>query len=363
MKILFYTSISLIIFYSSFSKGEDYAGWTVGEARDGYGAIYATTDSGNNWVRQGSNQIANAKLNGVFAVDPKTAWVVGVVESGYATIYNTKDGGQTWIRKGFGQTALHGIPLGKVHVSSSNIWAVDTGAILHSSDDGDSWTNCLPIEYTNTLFQGVFSINGNIVWVSGSGIGNNGSDFATILNTTNAGQSWIRQSGGAITNVDHLLGISAANTQTLWAVGGGGFIVLRSDNGGTSWILQSQESDYGDANEVYAVDSNTVWVAADNFIQWSNDSGITWSNKTSVNYTMGISAVNKAEAWIAISDNIIHTGYVWHTSNSGKTWEDQLSSAPPLWTISFAQQAIPEPMIFWILNFGFALILFLNRKN
>ena len=361
MKILFYISIYLIIFYSSSSKGEDYAGWTVGKARNGYGAIYRTIDSGKNWVRQGSNQIANADLNGVYAVDPLTAWVVGVAESNYATIYNTIDGGVTWNRKGLGQSTLQGISLGKVHVSSNNIWAVDTGVILHSSDNGDSWTNCLPIEYTNTLFQGVFSINGDIVWVSGSGIGNNGSDFATILKTTTTGQSWTRQSGGAITNVDHLLGISAADTQTLWAVGGGGFIVLRSDNGGSSWILQSQESDFGDANEVYAVDSNTVWVAADNFIQWSNDSGITWSNKTSVNYTMGISAVNKAEAWIAISDNIINTGYVWHTSNNGETWENQLSSAPPLWTISFARESIPEPFYLLFIIYQLLFINYLRK--
>jgi hypothetical protein len=84
----------------------------------------------------------------------------------------------------------------------------------------------------------------------------------------------------------------------------------------------------------------------DNFVEWTHNGGQTWSNKTTTYYTMGISSVNKLEAWAAVFDELHSTGYVWHTSNSGETWQDQLSSAPPLWTISFAKQSIPEPTIF-----------------
>ena len=102
MKKFFYIIVFLILFISSTGKCTDYAGWTVGGKHNGYGAIFGTIDSGTTWSRQGSNQIVNANLSGVFAVDPKTAWVVGNVHSNYATIYNTIDGGQTWNRKGFG---------------------------------------------------------------------------------------------------------------------------------------------------------------------------------------------------------------------------------------------------------------------
>ena len=349
----------LVLIFSIFSlsvSGEDYAGWTVGEN----GVVYGTIDSGNTWIRQGSNQIADAHMYGVFAVDTLTAWIVGDLNTGYATIYNTVDGGQTWTRKGFGQTALQGFSLNKVHVSSNTVWAVEKGAILRSSDNGNSWTNCIPTEYTNTPLQGVFSINGNIVWVSGGGT--NDSDFATMLKTTNAGQSWVRQTGGGITNANHFIGIFAANTQTLWAVGGKGFLIYRSDDGGDSWAKQPSQGGLGDANEVYAVDTQTVWVACDNFIEWTHDGGSTWSNKTTTYYTMGVCAVNKQEAWAAVCDDLHNTGYVWHTSNGGETWEEQISSPPPLETISFALDPVPEPaFLFLIFNLGF-LILWKKSK-
>jgi len=55
-------------------SGEDYAGWTVGKSHNGYGVIYGTIDSGATWVRQGSNQIADADMQSVFAVDFQTAY-------------------------------------------------------------------------------------------------------------------------------------------------------------------------------------------------------------------------------------------------------------------------------------------------
>jgi len=356
MNKLFDILISLILFLSYFCNGEDYTGWTVGAAYNGYGTIYGTIDSGTTWIRQGSNQIANANMSGVFAVGPKTAWVVGDVHSNYATVYNTVDGGQTWNRKGFGQTALLDIPLAKVHVSSSNIWAIGKNAILRSSNNGDLWTNCIPSQYTNILLQGLFSIDGSTVWVSGDGVST--SDFATMLKTTDAGQSWKRQTGGAISNASHLLGISAANTQTLWAVGGESYNVLRSDNGGDSWVRQPSNGGYGDANEVFAVDTQTVWVAVDPDIEWTNDGGFSWTNKTTLNYTMGISAVNKQEVWSAVRDPLHNFGYIYHTSNGGGNWDVQVFTNTPFWTISFAQEAIPEPGFYLLI--AIYQLLFIN---
>ena len=360
MKKFLYISVSLFLIISSVGKCADYVGWTVGAKNNGYGAIYSTVNSGSTWIRQGSNQIANANLSGVFAVDPKTAWAVGDVNSNYATIYYTDDGGTVWSRKGFGQPALQDISLAKIHVSSNNIWAIGKNAILRSIDNGNSWTNCLPIEYTNTLLQGVFSINGSTVWVSGEGTSH--VDFATMLKTTDAGQTWIRQTEGYITNANHLLGISAANTQTLWAVGGNDFLVLHSDNGGNLWTKQPSQGGLGDANEVFAVNTQTVWVAADPYIEWTNNGGLTWTNKTTMDYTMGISAVNTQEVWSVVRDPLYNLGYIYHTGDGGATWDAQVFTNTPLWTISFAQQAIPEPFYLSFIIYQLLFIIYLKRK-
>jgi len=69
-----------------------------------------------------------------------------------------------------------------------------------------------------------------------------------------------------------------------------------------------------------------------------------------------MSAVNNQEAWAAVDDGVHNTGYVWHTSNSGETWEEQLVTDKPFWTISFAHDPIPEPaLLFLIFNFLFLI--------
>ncbi len=338
------TLILISITGTLISTAEQYAGWAVGHNTGGYATIIHTIDSGNTWVRQGSGQVADVALSGVFAVDPDTAWAVGNSVDGYGSIYRTTDGGQNWIRMGMGKTALAGKELGKVHVNSTNIWVLGHGTILYSSDGGTNWVDRIPAGYDNVLLQGLFSL-GSTVWIGGEGT--NTHDYATMLKSTDTGRTWNRVTGGDITQANHILGISAANADTLWCVGGDGFLVFRSDDGGQTWLRQPTPGALGDANEVSAVDTNNVWVAVDNFIEWSTDGGSNWATHTTTYYTMGISAVNTQDVWAVINGENPFIGKIYHTDTGGTNWQEQTltSGGPlaPLWTVSFAKQAVPEP--------------------
>ncbi|NLF38043.1 hypothetical protein GX586_01270, partial [bacterium] len=171
---------------------------------------------------------------------------------------------------------------------------------------------------------------------------------ATVLKTANAGQSWTLLDGGDIGLADHILGISAIDAQTVWAVGGSDFLVFRSDDGGVTWAKQPATGGLGDANEIYAVDHFTVYAAIDNYIEWTTNGGPSWATHTSYPYTMGVCAVSPDEAWACVYDAIYSTGSIWHTSNGGQTWDDQLVPNGPirsLWNISFAREPIPEPAV------------------
>lgn len=332
-----------------------YAGWAVGAADSDYGTILATLDSGATWVRQGSGQIANVHISGVYALDAQSVWVAGDADNGYATIYHTTDGGATWTRKGFGQSALLDIDAAKLHVSSNHVWVIGRNAVLRSLDNGVTWTNCLPAAYTNRLLQGVCSYAGATVWVGGSGT-NDGAP-ATLLYSTNAGQSWVQQT---IPPANHILGISALNPQTVWAVGGGGFLVFRTDNGGANWIQQPSHGGLGDANEVSVVNTQVVWVAVDNFVERSTNGGQSWTSATMPYYTMGISAVDEQEAWAVSTGGYTDTGSICHTSNGGTTWETQgpTGRVAPLWNVSFARDPVPEPAM---LGLGLLLLFTIHR--
>jgi photosystem II stability/assembly factor-like uncharacterized protein len=320
----------------------EYSGWAVGDARHGYGTIMHSEDSGATWVRQGSGQVANIKFSGVFAVSPQAAWVVGEADGGYATVYHTINGGGTWTRKGYGQVALTNLSGAKVHVSNGHVWVVAIGGIIHSPDNGATWENVTPDAYTNTLLQGVFTLDGTTVWVTGET--NTAIDVATVLKTTNAGQTWTRYTNG-LDGSNHLLGISAADADTLWAVGGGGYLCYTSTDGGESWTQESNPGGLGDGNEVYAISTDMVWMVADRYIGWSTNAGVAWSSANTPEYTMGCCAVSELEAW-ACSYQTDLTGTVKHTDDGGQTFDTQITQddgVAPLWNISFAREPIPEP--------------------
>ena len=353
-----------------------YAGWAVGKVWDGYGTIIRSADSGNTWTRQGVGQIADVDMAGVFAVDPWTAWVVGHSEGGYATIYHTTNGGSTWERKG-SPADVPNVGLGKVHAYGDRVWAVGTAGIMHTSDGGATWTNQLPAQYAGMLLQGVYTVDGNTVWVTGGDCPgpHYTDDYALILKSSDAGVSGTRQDGGPATKGTHLLGISAADAATAWTVGGkpGGlasaYIFLYTADGGATWTEQSQDG-VDDANEVYAVDAQTVWVAADRDIFWSTDAGANWDytanhGPSAGPYVLGISAVSDQVAWGCL--NVTETeGQIWRTADGGNTWTvvDQAGgeALPGLWNISFATDPIPEPATAALLALG-GLGAVLRRRN
>lgn len=317
---------------------DPYAGWTVGNRTNGYGTVLRTQDSGTNWTRQGAGQIADVNLYGVAAVNASTAWAVGDPQGGYATIYRTTDGGAAWVRKG-SLTNVPNTELSKVFaISAGEAWAVGMGAILHTSDGGDSWTNRIPTAYKSISFQGICSPDGVNVWATGGSY----NGCATILKSGDGGLTWMQQTNGDVSLADHLLGISAVNASTAWTVGGnlgGGYVVLRTSDGGTTWTT-NYTFGFGDANEVSAVNATTVWVACDGQILRSTNRGKDWDAPSSPPFTMGISAVSSKEAWAVVNGESTRSGSILHTRDGGTTWITQGISGEtlaPLWTVSFAR--------------------------
>ena len=332
---------------SAAAAGTDYyAGWAVGAAKDGYGSIFRSIDSGRIWMRQGQGQIADVDMEGVVAVGPYTAWVVGMSD-GYATIYHTSDGGNTWERKG-SPADVPDVGLLKVHApDDTNVWAVGVGAILHTADGGAGWTNQIPTGYESVELQGVCALDGDTVWATGGPK----DGYPTILKSTDAGLSWTRQSGGDVARpgYNHILGISAVDSEMAWAIGGSksadGWFVLKTTDGGETWSLQTEGAH--DGNNVCAVDASTVWTASDSVICWSTDGGATWGAHHSDEYTMGISAVNSREAWASVYYG--WEGSIRHTTDGGGSWtvltEMNGETLPALQTISFSSDPVPASVV------------------
>jgi photosystem II stability/assembly factor-like uncharacterized protein len=194
----------------------------------------------------------------------------------------------------------------------------------------------------------VFVLDHDTVWVTGSV-----NTTGLILKTTNAGLNWTRQGEGNV-DVDgawHLLGISAADADTAWAVGGSDS-VLKTTDGGTTWTRDPEPSFIKgadiDINEVYAVSTSIVWVATDNTVYWTTDGGTSWDNGNNHGLSgsiafMGMSAVSAQKAWTSY---LSLAGYIAYTTDGGTSWTkiNQLDgeNLPGLMTISFATQPISK---------------------
>lgn len=344
------------------SEGADYAGWTVGNLwGDGHATILRSTDSGVTWSRQGVGQVADAGMYGVVAVDPFTAWVVGDSSAGYATIYHTTDGGLTWNRKGSAAQVPDTSLLKVAAFGDGHVWAVGVGTILHSANGGASWENQIPTGYESVHLQGIHTPDGVNVWATGESL----DGYATILKSSNGGLNWTRQSGGDVALMDHILGVSAVDANTAWAMGGydatSKWRVLGTTNGGASWTQQNNGQ--WDGNEICAVDASTVWAVADTTITRSTDGGANWDESGFPPYIMGISAVDSHQAW-AVSTGL--QGAIHRATDGGASWEtvSQVGgeNLPGLWTVSFSREAIPEPSTAALLILGLAAMLG-RRRN
>lgn len=168
------------------------------------GRVVRTTDGGSHWTVQTSGTTSN--LSALAFADALHGWLVG--DDG--TIRHTADGGKTWGKQTSGTTQdLKGVAC----VSVSQAWAVgSSGVMLRTTDAGKTWARRV-CDKDVDLNQVVFTdaLHG---WASGSHL--------TAFKTIDGGKTWrtlVADGGG-------FLGISAVNSDSVWATGNDGSIVM-----------------------------------------------------------------------------------------------------------------------------------------
>ncbi|MBI5134808.1 hypothetical protein HZA86_01045 [Candidatus Uhrbacteria bacterium] len=196
------------------------SGTTTGWMVDSNGGIYRTTDLGDNWTRQTANvsgaSIVGTPLNGVWASDANTATVVG--DNGL--VVNTTDAGATWTRRA--TDVINDNNGESVHfpVNAATGWVVGgEGLILKTSDSGATWEAPLVenireadgvtvLNITNKYFRLVKMLNNTTGWITG--------DNGIILKTTDGGTTWVQQTIGFGGDLSNMVIVDA---DTVWITG------------------------------------------------------------------------------------------------------------------------------------------------
>ena len=168
---------------------------------------------------------------------------------------------------------------------------------------------------------------------AGWAVGAEDSGYGTILHTTDAGTSWVRQGNTSSVPRVHLTDVCVFSDMVCWIAGdadtaNSATVILHTADGGLSWTNQGasiSELPPISIASVISKDGDTVWAAAADtcVILRSTDSGSSWasSNESSgMAYYTGIATMDGYEVWCCGVTTDGHAA-IEHTSDGGRNWE------------------------------------------
>ena len=184
--------------------------------------LMKTTDAGNHWNRVEIKgfEVDAILVRAVFSRGGR-GWAFG--EGG--AIFATRDAGETWVRL---RSPTRRLLLGGTFVDDDRGWVVGAGStIIQTSDGGDSWyQSSLPGVEKTIRFTATSFVDNRVGWAVGSG--------GSVFRTTNGGRTWQRQESGV--EVD-LFDVKFVDAHEGWAVGAEGTII-HTNNGGGAWTTE-----------------------------------------------------------------------------------------------------------------------------
>ena len=312
------------------NQPRSYTGWAVGWSSDGYASILHTIDSGRSWIRQGGpGELPDANLESVSAIDADNAWAVGE-----QSILRTRDGGQTWES----QALPTGLPITTSlcsikAIDGSTAWAVGYPDILLHTTDGSTWQaspRAADLHLPHSVqYSDMDAADATHAWAVGSYGETDSNPRGELVIAFFDGAEWRKQEVSYVpSDGAAFIGVSALDQNTVWAVGGSGMglPLIKTRNGGTTWISTTQDSPFGflDINRVVAVSADMGWLTGDNgLIARTDDGGLTWEAQNAPNvgaYLFAISAANPWMAWAVGNASIGGSnGWLLRTID-GQTW-------------------------------------------
>ena len=315
-------------FYSEIAEHEfddldmlnELEGWAAGTGYDSFldeygAALHHTVNGGATWNQvscpQGptGNAISATRIE---FVTPDIGWV-GVRPSGAVTsLYRTTNGGSSW-------TYLRDVALDSWHFLDADTgWAADTNEnFIYTTDGGQSWSvaPCQPIgaPVESTVSQ-VFSAQEVVVttfesWPVGF----------KVHHTTDGGQTWGTIQSGAGTRWQFY-----HDSMTGWGISDG---IQKTTDGGMTWTEQRPQNMLAETfRDAHVIDENTVYLVGDyGYFLRTDDGGASWVQQSegSGREIFGISFYDTNHGWAVGTGNTI-----LHTTDGGDTWTHQFSTIP-----------------------------------
>ncbi len=230
------TNIQKRFFSIYFATEND--GWIASED-----VIIKTTDGGLNWEISKSQD--TTYYYSVYFANKDTGWVAGD-SAAVGIILRTTDSGISWHQQFV--TPQLGLLSTILFIEDSIGYAFgENGAMVKSTDSGDSWFLLTSNIFITDNWESAFFINRNVGWIAGGA-------NSIIDKTTDGGNNWVRQTYDP-TDSYWLYSIFFTDTITGWAVGVGydssGLLtgeIYKTINGGVTSVESENDIEVTDFN-------------------------------------------------------------------------------------------------------------------
>jgi len=183
--------------------------WLMSSGSGDKSRVYKTTDAGTTWKLQFTNPDPKGFFDAIAFGDALQGVIAGDPVNGELTIFTSNDGGANWTRR---RTVLALPNEGAFAASNSclaltgkhDIWfatgGVGAGRILHSANDGASWTVAPTPIRNDVASAGIFSLAFSDTRHGVAVGGNYSKDSESAQNmavTSDGGRTWSTASGAA----------------------------------------------------------------------------------------------------------------------------------------------------------------------
>jgi len=288
-------------------------GWGVGP-----GSV-RTTDGGATWLPM-PDATSYQDLTAVDFIDDKHGILVG----GAGIIETSTDGGLVWSSAMSGGTGFtHGLDA----IDGMHAWAAnDGGEVLRTTNGGAVWERSYVTGFDSFgEMNDVDFLDTGLGWAVGTANAFSGNT-AKVVRSDDGGVTWQVQytEAGA-----YMAAVEVVDAQTVYALGwvpgpfGAGGFLLRTTNGGQSWVRLDTVAFQED---VEFVDANTGWTVGGAVLK-TTDGGQTWTPQFDVGgsccYVEGVSFADPLNGWFSGWDGI------YHTTDGGTTWTPQVATGAP----------------------------------
>ncbi|MDY6794959.1 MAG: YCF48-related protein [Actinomycetota bacterium] len=245
------------------------------------------------------------------ATGPDTAWAVALD----GLIVKTNDGGVNWeyqwseLQRQPDTPPLRGISV----VDANVVWICgDGGAVLVTSDGGESWTlKNISVGSQDFRLLGISALNDKVAWVVGQG--------GSVYSTADGGDSW---NPCPVPGAQDLMGVSALSDTSAWVSGSLNVIAMTTD-GGSNWNrVDPAVCRTSDIERVKAFDNNKVYAIGNSGCFFSTaDGGGSWNftDLGSSTYLFGMSFTDGQNGWLSGTDDY-GAGYMAITGDGGGNW-------------------------------------------